>query len=95
MRDVDERHADVAHLALDPLQLDLHLLAQLQVERAERLVEQEQRRRVDDRAGECDALTLPTGELHGLASAEGGQADALEDLLRLQPPLAAAGTLDP
>jgi len=32
--DVDERDAD---LALDPLQLDLHLLAQLQVQRAERL----------------------------------------------------------
>ena len=40
---VDERDPD---LLLDPLQLDLHLLAELEVERAERLVEQE-----DGRAG--------------------------------------------
>ena len=39
--DVEERDPD---LALDRLQLDLHLLAQLQVERAERLVEQQHRR---------------------------------------------------
>jgi hypothetical protein len=38
VRDVDEGEADVL---LDPLQLDLHLLAQLQVERAERLVEEQ------------------------------------------------------
>ena len=41
VRDVDERHPE---LLLDLLQLDLHLLAQLQVERAERLVEQERPR---------------------------------------------------
>ena len=50
---VDERDPD---LALDSLQLDLHLLAELQVERAERLVEQEHLRSVDERAGERDAL---------------------------------------
>ena len=38
VRDVDERDAEVA---LQRLQEDLHLLAQLQVERAERLVEQQ------------------------------------------------------
>ena len=41
VRDVDERDAD---LALDAHQLELHLLAELEVERAERLVEQEHRR---------------------------------------------------
>ena len=40
VRDVDERDAE---LALERLEEDLHLLAQLQVERAERLVEQEHR----------------------------------------------------
>ena len=51
------------------LQLDLHLLAQLQVERAERLVEQQHPRRVDDRARERDALALAAGELRRLAVA--------------------------
>ena len=60
VRHVDERDAD---LALDALELDLHLLAQLEVERAERLVEQQHARAVDDRAGERDALALAAGEL--------------------------------
>ena len=65
--DVDEGDAD---LALDALELDLHLLAQLEVERAERLVEQQHLRAVDDRARERDALALPARELRGLARAE-------------------------
>ena len=48
VRDIDEGDADVADLALDALQLDLHLLAELQVERAERLVEEQHARRVDE-----------------------------------------------
>ena len=36
---------------LDPLQLELHLVAQLQVEGAERLVEEQRRGSVDERAG--------------------------------------------
>ena len=47
VRDVDERDAD---LVLDALQLELHLLAELHVERAERLVEQEHARAIDERA---------------------------------------------
>ena len=70
MRDVDKGDADVAHLALDPLQLDLHLLPKLQIERAERFVEQQHLWRVHERAGECDALSLTAGELHGLAVPE-------------------------
>ena len=62
--DVDEGDPDVA---LDPLQLQLQALAQLQVEGAERLVEQQHLRQVDERAGERDALLLPAGELVGLA----------------------------
>ena len=49
------------------LELDLHLLAELEVERAERLVEQQHLRPVDDRARERDALALAAGELARLA----------------------------
>ena len=77
VRDVDERDAD---LLLDPLQLGLHLLAELEVERAERLVEQEHLRAVDDRAGERDPLALAAGELRRLAAAEPAEPHELERL---------------
>ena len=66
MRDVEEGHAE---LVLERLQEHLHLLAQLQVERAERLVEEQHLRLVDDRARERDALALAARELHRLAVA--------------------------
>ena len=88
MRDVDERDADVA---LDALELDLHLLAQLEVERAERLVEQQHLRAVDDRAGERDALALAAGELRRLAVLVRREPDELE---RLGGAAAALGLLD-
>ena len=77
MRDVDERDPD---LVLDPLQLELHLLAQLQVERAERLVEEQHARVVDERAGERDALLLAAGELARLPVSPPREVDELEDL---------------
>ena len=55
VRDVEERDPD---LALDRLELHLHLLAQLEVERAERLVEQQHRGPVHERARERHALAL-------------------------------------
>ena len=55
VRDVQEGDA---HLALDALQLDLHLLAQLEVERAQRLVEQQHRRPVHQRPRQRHALLL-------------------------------------
>ena len=48
---------------LEVLQLELHLLAELQVERAERLVEQESGRPVHERSGKRDPLLLAAGEL--------------------------------
>jgi hypothetical protein len=59
------RHEDEgdAELALELLQLDLHLLAELEVEGAEGLVEQQDLGTDDHRAGEGDALALPAGEL--------------------------------
>ena len=67
MRDVHEGDAD---LLLDALELELQLPAQAQVERAERLVEQQRPRPVDERAGERDALLLAAGELRRLALLE-------------------------
>ncbi len=61
MGDVDERRAD---LGLDPLELDLHLAAQLEVEGTERLVEQQHLGLVDQCPGQGDALLLATRELH-------------------------------
>ena len=78
VRDVDEGDAD---LALDALELDLHLLAQLEVERAERLVEQQHLRAVDDRPRQRDALALAAGELRRLARAEVAEAHHRERLL--------------
>ncbi len=82
VRDVQEGDA---HLLLDALELELHLLAQLQVERAERLVQQQHLRLVDDRAGQRDPLPLAAGELRGPAAAVAGQAHHGE---RLVDPLA-------
>src|SRR3954464_4197944 len=60
VRHVDEADPD---LALDPLELELHVLAQLEVERAEGLVEQQHRGTVRQGAGQGDALLLAAREL--------------------------------
>ncbi len=77
VRDVDERDPD---LVLDPLQLHLHVLAQLEVERAERLVEEKHARVVHERSPEGDTLLLASRELLRLALRESGQSDELEHL---------------
>ena len=77
VRDVDEGDAD---LVLDALQLELHLLAQLEVERAERLVEEQHPRTVDERARERDPLLLAARELARLALLEPAEPDELERL---------------
>jgi hypothetical protein len=58
VRDVDHRDAD---LAMDALDLDLHLLAQVLVERAQRLVEQKHIRIEHEAARERDPLLLAAG----------------------------------
>ena len=73
--DVDEGDPD---LALDPLQLDLQPLAQLQVERAERLVEQQHLGQVDQRPGQRDALLHAARELVRAPVDLGREADPLE-----------------
>ncbi len=81
---VEERDPD---LLLDPFQLGLHLLAQLQVERPERLVEQEELRLVHDRPCQRHALALAPGQLERLAPAETGEPDHLEHALGPLSPL--------
>ena len=68
---------------LDIDELELGVLAQLLVERGERLIEQQQLRSLHERPRQRHALALPAGELVGLASAEAGHLDDLEDLADL------------
>ena len=69
VRDEDERDPE---LGLERLELDLEVLAQLRVERAERLVEQQHARPQHERARERDTLLLSAGQLVGLAPRELG-----------------------
>ena len=64
MCDVDEGDTN---LALQVLQLGLHLLAEFEVEGAERFVEEEHLGSVDQRSGKGNPLLLPAGELVGFA----------------------------
>ena len=65
-------------LGLDALELDLHLPAQLEVERAERLVEQQHLRVVDQGARQRHPLLLAAGELGRLARGEARQLHQLQ-----------------
>ena len=67
VRHVDERDAD---LLLQVDELDLHLLAQLGIERRQRLVEQQHRRMRDERPRDGHALLLAAGQLVRIALAE-------------------------
>ena len=85
MGDEDEGEAE---RALQGLQLALHRLAQLQVERAERLVEQQHLRAQDQRARQRHALALAAGQLRRLARLH---ADELDQRERLAAELLALG----
>ena len=86
----DEDRRDAQRL-LDLLQALAQLRADLDVERAERLVEQQHPRLVRERPRERDALLLAARELALVAVAEPAQADEVEQLFA---PLAALGLLD-
>ena len=79
---------------LDVLELDLHLLPQLEIERAERLVEQQHAGPVDERARERDALALSARELARLAAGERVQPHERERLDRTLAPLRLGDALD-
>src|SRR3546814_17476557 len=60
---ISDWSSDVCSSDLQALQLDLHLLAQLEVERRERLVEQQHLGLAGERARQRHALLLSAGEL--------------------------------
>jgi hypothetical protein len=62
-------------------QLELHLLPELHVERAERLVEKQRRRPVDERPRQRDSLLLTPGELTATATLQTLQRDDPQHLL--------------
>ncbi len=67
-----------AELAADPDDLELERLAELAVERAERLVHQQQARLEHDRARQRDPLLLPARHLARVALGQVAQLDELE-----------------
>ena len=67
--------------ALQAQQLDLHLLAELEIERRERLVEQQDLGAVDQRARERDALLLAARERVDPARAEALHLDERQGLV--------------
>lgn len=75
--DVDERGAG---LLLNALELGLHLAPNLFVERAERLVEQQDRRCERERPGEGDTLLLAATQRHDVSAFGAGEADESEQL---------------
>jgi hypothetical protein len=70
---VGDVHEGQPDLGLDPLELDLHLSAQLEVQAPKRFVEQEHLGVVDQGPSDCDALLLATGQLGRLAVGQVGQ----------------------
>ena len=86
VRHVDEGDPD---RLLDPLELDLEGLADLQVEGPERLVEQEHLRAHHERAGERDPLLLTARELPRPSRSDVAEMHELEHLLRPHTPIPA------
>ena len=90
--DVDEGDPD---LPLDRLQLHLHLLAQLQVQRPQRLVQQQHLGPVDDRPRQRHPLALPAAQLGRLAIRVAGQPHHRQRLVAPPRPLLLADAADP
>ena len=75
MRDEDKGDS---RIFLDFFQLLLHILAQLEVERAQRLVQQQHLRLIDQCAGDGDALLLTSGKAGHAALCKAGEHDHFE-----------------
>ena len=67
-----------AHLLLDALQFVLHILTQTQIQRAQRLVQQQHLRAVHQCAGDGHALLLAAGKLVSAPAVKALQADDLQ-----------------
>ena len=67
----------IPDLPLDPLELDLHRLAELEVERAQRLVQQEGTGIVHQGAGQGHPLLLPAAQLRRLSLGQESEPDDL------------------
>ena len=94
---VGDQHRGHGQRGVQVAQPQAQLRAHLRVERAEGLVEQQHLGLDGERAGEGHALALATRELGGVALAEVGQADQLEQLVdaRLDLGLGAVADLEP
>ena len=82
MGDVDKGDAQ---LLLQALEFLLHLAAQLQIQGAQGLVQQEDFRPVDKGSGNGHPLLLPAGKLRGLAALVALQLHQLQHLLHFFP----------
>ena len=78
---VGHQQARHAQLAVQVVQPPPELLADARVQRAERLVQQQDLRAGRQRAGKRDPLALPTRKLVGVAVGERGQLDQLQQLV--------------
>ena len=83
-----------AQLLLHGFELQLHFLAQLQIQRAQRLVQQQHVRLVDQRAGNGDALLLTARKRIHAALAIAGQVDQAQHLIHTAVDFAAAHLFD-
>ncbi len=90
-------HHDRGHteLAVNLLEALPKLHPGLQIERAERLVEQQNLRLVGERPRHRDPLLLPPGELGRIAMAEAGKPDQIEKAVDLFIALFARGPSNP
>ena len=80
MRHIDECDP---HALLNLLQLGLHLLAEFEIQRAERLVKQQHLRVVCQRACNGDALLLSARQLFNTAALKPLEVDDAQHLLDL------------
>ena len=84
---VGDEHHRLAEVAVEAEHLVLHIAADQWVERRERLVEEQQRRVVRQRAGQPDALLHAAGELVGVGVLVAVQPHQGDDLLGPVPAL--------
>ena len=80
VRDVDKGNAE---FVVHRLEFELHLLAHLEVERAERLIEEQDLRLVDKRAGDGDTLLLAARKRRDRAFLKALQVHQFQDFLDL------------